>query len=142
MNKKLMEGQEEEFLKWLETTNVRGRMLFDLEGNMLTDLTALNDADRRLIKVIENSEKERYVVSYLPSESTHVLQKLKDDGSLEHAKTLSVDVDEESDILFFSNGNLLVANMGEIFLADSNGSLISSLLVLREEIMIQARGAR
>ena len=142
MNKKLMEGQEEEFLKWLETTNVRGRMLFDLEGNMLTDLTALNDADRRLIKVIENSEKERYVVSYLPSESTHVLQKLKDDGSLEHAKTLSVDVDEESDILFFSNGNLLVANMGEIFLADSNGSLISSLLVLREEMMIQARGAR
>ncbi|MCR5274242.1 MAG: extracellular solute-binding protein [Clostridiales bacterium] len=126
MQKKLMNGQEEEYLKWYEENYKHGKKMFDLDGNVIMDLAEYDNAENRVIKIIENSGGERFAVTNKIQEGETILQKVNDDGSLVKTMELPVEVNEESDVLSLRNGNLMISDFGELYLVSSDGSLIGS----------------
>ncbi|MBR3033251.1 MAG: extracellular solute-binding protein [Clostridiales bacterium] len=109
-----------------EPEGVSGRVLFDKDGKLLMDLSSKADSKERIEKIIEDNSHELYAVSFDSSESSYSIQKLNQDGSLGEKRNLPAEIDEDSEVLFLPDGNLMIANMGELSIVASDGTLAGS----------------
>lgn len=109
-----------------EPEGVFGRVLFDKDGNLLADLSSKAESNERIVKIIEDNSHELYAVSFDSSEYSYSIQKLNQDGSLGEKRNLPAEIDEDSEVLFLPNGNLMIANMGELKIVAPDGTISGS----------------
>ncbi len=109
-----------------EPEGVFGRVLFDKDGNLIMDLSSKAESKERIEKIIEDNSHELYAVSFDSSESSYSIQKLNKDGSRGEKRKIPAEIDEESEVLFLQDGNLMIANMGELRVIAPDGSLTGS----------------
>ena len=109
-----------------EPEGVFGRVLFDKDGKLLADLSSKAESKERIEKIIEDNSHELYAITFELSEFTYSIQKLNQDGSLGEKRNLPVKIDEESEVLFLPDGNLMIANMGEVSIVAPDGTLAGS----------------
>ena len=109
-----------------EPEGVFGRVLFDKEGNLIMDLSSKAESKERIEKIIEDNSHELYAVSFDSSEFSYSIQKLNKDGSRGEKRKIPAEIDEESEVLFLQDGNLMIANMGELRVIAPDGSLTGS----------------
>ena len=109
-----------------EPEGVSGRVLFDKDGNLLADLSSKAESKERIEKIIEDNSHELYAITFELSEFTYSIQKLNQDGSLGEKRNLPVKIDEDSEVLFLPDGNLMIANMGEVSIVAPDGTLAGS----------------
>lgn len=109
-----------------EPEGVSGRVLFDKDGKLLMDLSSKADSKERIEKIIEDNSHELYAVSFDSSESSYSIQKLNQDGSRGEKRKIPAEIDEESEVLFLPDGNLMIANMGELKIVAPDGTISGS----------------
>ena len=109
-----------------EPEGVFGRVLFDKDGKLLMDLSSKAESNERIVKIIEDNSHELHAITFELSEFTYSIQKLNQDGSLGEKRNLPVKIDEDSEVLFLPNGNLMIANMGEVSIVAPDGTLAGS----------------
>ncbi len=109
-----------------EPEGVFGRVLFDKEGKLLMDLSSKADSKERIEKIIEDNSHELYAVSFDSSEYSYSIQKLNKDGSRGEKRKIPAEIDEESEVLFLPDGNLMIANMGELKIVAPDGTISGS----------------
>ena len=109
-----------------EPEGVSGRVLFDKDGKLLMDLSSKAESKERIEKIIEDNSHELYAITFELSEFTYSIQKLNQDGSLGEKRNLPAEIDEDSEVLFLPDGNLMIANMGEVSIVASDGTLAGS----------------
>ena len=109
-----------------EPEGVFGRVLFDKEGNLLADLSSKAESNERIVKIIEDNSHELHAITFELSEFTYSIQKLNQDGSLGEKRNLPAEIDEDSEVLFLPDGNLMIANMGEVSIVAPDGTIAGS----------------
>ena len=109
-----------------EPEGILGRVLFDKDGNLLADLSSTADSKERVEKIIEDNSHEFYAISFDSSEFSYSIQKLNKDGSLGEKRKIPAEIDEESEVLFLEDGNLMIANMGELKIVAPDGTIDGS----------------
>ncbi len=109
-----------------EPEGVFGRVLFDKDGKLLMDLSSKAESKERIEKIIEDNSHELYAVSFDSSEYSYSIQKLNKDGSREEKRKIPAEIDEESEVLFLPDGNLMIANMGELRIVAPDGTIDGS----------------
>ena len=109
-----------------EPEGVFGRVLFDKEGNLLADLSSKAESNERIVKIIEDNSHELHAITFELSEFTYSIQKLNQDGSLGEKRKIPAEIDEDSEVLFLPDGNLMIANMGELKIVAPDGTLAGS----------------
>lgn len=109
-----------------EPEGVFGRVLFDKDGNLLADLSSKAESNERIVKIIEDNSHELHAITFELSEFTYSIQKLNQDGSLGEKRNLPAEIDEDSEVLFLPDGNLMIANMGEMKIVAPDGTIAGS----------------
>lgn len=109
-----------------EPEGVFGRVLFDKDGNLFADLSSKAESNERIVKIIEDNSHELYAVSFDSSEYSYSIQKLNQDGSRGEKRKIPAEIDEESEVLFLPDGNLMIANMGELKIVAPDGTISGS----------------
>ncbi len=109
-----------------EPEGVLGRVLFDKEGKLLMDLSSKAESNERIVKIIEDNSHELHAITFELSEFTYSIQKLNQDGSLGEKRKIPAEIDEDSEVLFLPDGNLMIANMGEMKIVAPDGTLAGS----------------
>lgn len=109
-----------------EPEGVSGRVLFDKDGKLLMDLSSKAESKERIEKIIEDNSHELYAVSFDSSEYSYSIQKLNQDGSRGEKRKIPAEIDEESEVLFLPDGNLMIANMGELKIVAPDGTISGS----------------
>ena len=109
-----------------EEDGVIGKALFNREGHLVMDLSAQGQEGQRIVKIIEDRDHELSAITFDPAEYSYTIRKINLDGTLGAGTTLPVEIVEESEVLFLQDGNLLIANWGELVLVSPDGDQLAS----------------
>ncbi len=101
---------------------VVGKAVFDKEGHLAMDLTAQGVGDPRIVKIVEDDHQELCAIT--SEQAGYSIRKINRDGTLGAQTTLPVDISEETEVLFLQDGNLLIADWGQISIVSSDGKLL------------------